>query len=336
MWAKLGVKITKVCSGLKFKEKVWLKSHIDMNTKLRAAATNEADKDMYKLLNNAVFGKTCENLLKRTDYHLVSSRKEALKLIAKPIFKDYTIYNERLAGIHLDPTKVTLNKPSYVGVAILELSKVLMYEFFYFNIKARYGDLAKLLMTDTDSLFVRIETKDWYDDIREDVPTMYDTNDYPEDHPAGLERVNKKVIDLMKDELKGAAADEFCGTCAKSYAYTINGGICKKKCKGIKKAVVKKAITIEDYEECVLGGKTKNVEQTYFRSHKHEMFTEKIEKVALSPHDDKRVVLPDGIRTLPIGHWRTKHPDLQNFEINTTKLSEKGFLMIFAYNAVRK
>ena len=99
---------------------------------------------------------------------------------------------------------------------------------------------------------------------------------------------------------------------------------------------MKKGITIEDYKECVLGGKSRNVEQSYFRSHKHEMFTEKIIKVALSPYDDKRVVLEDGIRTLPIGHWRTKHPDLHDIEINTKKLSEKGSLMSFAYNGILK
>ena len=170
-----------------------------MNTELRAASTNDADKDMYKLLNNAVFGKTCENLFKRTDYRLVSSRKQSLDLIAKLTFKDYTVYNEKLAGIHLDPCSVTLNKPSYVGVAVLEISKVLIYEFYYKKVKATYGDRATFLMTDTDSLFIRKETDDWYDDIREGVPTWYDTSAYPKDHLAGLPRVNKKVIGMMKD-----------------------------------------------------------------------------------------------------------------------------------------
>ena len=120
-----------------------------MNTELRAAATDDADKDMYLLLNNAVFGTTCESLFKRTDYRLVSSRKEALKFIAKPTFRDYIVYNEKLAGIHLDPSSVTLNKPSYVGVAVLELSKVYMYRFHYEEVKARYGESAQNLFTRT-------------------------------------------------------------------------------------------------------------------------------------------------------------------------------------------
>ena len=165
LYKKLGVKITRVHKALKFNESAWLKPYIDLNTKLRAAATNDADKDKFKSLNNAVFGKTCENLLGRTEYQLVGSRKEALKYISKPTFKDYTVYNETLAGIHLDPSKVILNKPSYVGIAVLELSKILMYDFFYHNVKARYGGRAQLLMTDTDSLLLGIETDDWYEDI---------------------------------------------------------------------------------------------------------------------------------------------------------------------------
>ena len=123
LYKQLGVKITKIQEGLCFEEKAWLKPYIDLNTDLRAKSTNDADKDMYKLLNNTVFGKTCENLLNRTEYRLVNSRDEALKLIGKPNFKDYTEYSESLAGIHLDPYSITLDKPSYVGIAILELSK---------------------------------------------------------------------------------------------------------------------------------------------------------------------------------------------------------------------
>ena len=126
---------------------------------------------------------------------------------------------------------MTLNKPSYVGIAVLELSKTLMYEFFYFNIKARYVDRARLLMTDTDSLLLEIETNDWYEDIREEVLTMYDTSAYPKNHPAGLPRVNKKVIGLMKDEYKGRTISEYAGTCSKSYALTVSEypGMCDKK-----------------------------------------------------------------------------------------------------------
>ena len=192
-----------------------------------------------------------------------------------------------------------------------------MYNFHYEEVKARYGDRATLQFTDTDSLSYHIETEDWYDDIREDVPTKYDTSNYPEDHPAGLPRMNKKVIGMMKDELKGRTMIKFCVNRAKSYSYVVGEyagtsgkSFCKKKCKGIKEGVIKKHLTFEDFEACVLHKVFKTVEQTSFRSHKHEMHTEQARKSALSPYDDKRVVLSDGVRILPIGHWRTKHPAL--------------------------
>ena len=355
MYKKLGVKITRVHQALKFDESAWLKPYIDLNTKLRASATNDADKDMYKLLNNAVFGKTCENLLGRTEYQLVGSRKQALKYISKPTFKDYTEYNETLAGIHLDPSKVILNKPSYVGIAVLELSKTLMYDFFYHNVKARYGSRAQLQMTDTDSLLLEIQTDDWYDDIRDEVKTLYDTSAYPGNHPAGLPRMNKKVIGLWKDEYKGRTVSEYAGTCSKSYALTLSDypGMCKKnfcdggckekncigngggkKCKGAKKTVVKKGITLEDYKKCVFNQQSKDITQLCFRTHDHEMFTEKISKVVLSPKDDKRVILSDGIRTLPIGHWRTRHKNLGNVQMNIKKLAQKGSLMNLALYSI--
>ena len=188
---------------------------------------------MYKLLNNAVFGKTCENLFGRTEYQLVGSRKQALKYISKPTFKDYTVYNETLAGIHLDPSKVVLNKTSYVGIAVLDLSKTLMYDYFYNNVKAKYGNRARLQMTDTDSFLLEVQTEDWYDDIRDEVPTLYDTSAYPENHPAGLPRVNKKVIGLMKDEYKGRTVNEYAGTCSNSYAVTLSDypGMCDGGCR---------------------------------------------------------------------------------------------------------
>ena len=191
-YVKLGGKLTKVHNGVKFEQKKWLKSYIDLNTELGAKATNEADKNMYKLINNAVFGKTCENLFETTKFELVSTRDRGLKLIAKPQFKSYTIYNEKLVGKLLEPPKVKLDKPSYVGVSILDISKIYMYDFHYNDVKARYGNRTTLNFTDTDSLCYTFETDDWYDDIRDDVPTKYDTSAYLKNHPSGLPKINKK------------------------------------------------------------------------------------------------------------------------------------------------
>ena len=168
-------------------------------------------------------------------------------------------------------TTIKLHKPIYLGMSILDLSKTLMYDFHYNHIKKKYGDHANLLFTDTDSLCYDIQTEDFYDDIRNDVLSMYDTSAYPADHPAGLPQVNKKVIGLMKDEACRRQIEEFVGLRSKLYAFKIHSyntmcndvncaGTCGKpgcvgrggkKCKGIKKCVVKKQLDIEDYKDCV-------------------------------------------------------------------------------------
>ena len=229
-----------------------------------------------------------------------------------------------------------------------------MYDYFYNNVKAKYGDRARLQMTDTDSFLLEIQTEDWYDDIRDEVPTLYDTSAYPENHPAGLPRMNKKVIGLWKDEYKGRTVNEYAGTCSKSYALTLSDypGMCGKdfcdggcrvktcignggkKCKGAKKAVVKKGITLEDYKNCVFNLQSKSVVQLCFRTHDHEMFTEKMSKVALSPKDDKRVILSDGTHTVPHGHWRAKHEGLEYVQLNLKRLAQKGSLMNLALKAI--
>ena len=119
--------ITKFHRGISFKEEPWLKSYIDLNTKLRAEAKNDFEKDFFKLMNNSVFGKTMENIRKRVDVRLVNDRKKAEKLAAKPTFKHLTIFDaENLIAIHMKRTKLTFNKPVYCGMSILDISKTLM------------------------------------------------------------------------------------------------------------------------------------------------------------------------------------------------------------------
>lgn len=348
LYARLGVVVEKVHRGLAFDESTFLAPYIEKNTQLRMQEKYSFEKDFFKLLNNSVFGKSCENLFNRVDVRLVSERKKALKLIARPTFKQYTIYDESLVGIHMRVSKVKLNKPSYIGVAVLDLSKTLIYDFHYNYIKSMYGEKAKLLFIDTDSLCYHIETEDFYKDIAKDVPRWFDTSDSPKDHPAGLPIRNKKVIGKMKDEVGGKIITEFAGVRAKCYAYRIDNpdktcdckGKCKgkcigdKKCKGVKTGVVTTEITFNDYRGCVLKGTEKYITQNVFRSRAHNVFTENLKKKALCAKDDKRVILKDGIQTLPIGHWRTKHPDLHNINIDVKKISEKGCLINLAYNAI--
>ena len=202
LYKSLGLKITKVHRGIKFEQSTWLKRYIDLNTKLRTKATNDFEKDFFKLMNNSVFGKTMENIRNRVDIKLVTSEKVAHKLIIKPNYLRRTIFTENLVAVHMKKTKLLFDKPIYLGMCILDLSKSLMYDFHYNYIKQKYSQKAKLLMTDTDSLMYEIETEDFYKDINPDVHRLFDTSNFPEDHSSGITTgVNKKVIECSKMKL---------------------------------------------------------------------------------------------------------------------------------------
>ena len=305
LYESLGMKVSKIHRGIKFEESDWMKPYIDLNTDLRAKAKNESEKDFFKLMNNSVFGKTIENLRKRVDVSLVNSEKNAKRLTAKPNFKHRTIFSENLCAIEMRKTQIYFNKPVYLGMCILDLSKTLMYDFHYNYIKPKYDERAKLLFTDTDSLAYEIQTEDFYRDISPDVEAMFDTSDFSESHPSGiLVGANKKVVGMFKDEAGGKIIEEFVGLRAKLYSYKMFEGKKKekKKCKGVKHAVVKKTITFDDYKRCLFSGKNQYRQMNVFKNRKHEIFTEEVNKVALSGDDDKRIILPDKVHTLAYGH----------------------------------
>ena len=196
-----------------------------------------------------------ENIRKPTNIKLVTNREAYLKAVMKPNFKSGVRFGPNLMGCEMGKIKVVMNKPGYLGQAILNLSKIVMYEFHYDHMKRKYND-DKLTLSymDTDSLIYSIETDDFYKDIAEDVKDRVDTIGYNPDRPLPV-GLNKKVIDLMKDELGGEIMTEFITLRPKMYAYK-TGNSESKKCKGIKKCVVKKTISFEDYKACLFSGET--------------------------------------------------------------------------------
>ena len=278
-----------------------------MNTTLRAKAKIEFEKDFFKLMNNAVFGKTMENIRNRADIELVDNKEKAktIRLAAKPNFRHCTIFDENLVAIHMKKINLTFNKPVYLGMCILDLSKTLMYDFHYNYIKKKYGSKAKLLFTDTDSLCYVIETEDFYKDISGDVEAKFDTSNYAKCHPSGIPvGVNKKVIGMFKDECGGKVMQEFVELRAKLYSYKMYEGQEQKRCKGVKQSVVRNKISFEDYKICLFSRKEQMRKTNVIRSHKHVVYTEEVNKVVVSADDDKRVILKDGIHTLAIGHYQ--------------------------------
>ena len=281
-----------------------MKPYIELNTNLRTASNNNFGKNFFKLMNNSVFGKTMENIRNRQDIKLVTTPEQAAKLINKPNYKSRTIFCENLAAIHMGKTEIRFNKPIYVGMAILDISKNLMYDFHYNYIKPKYGDKAKLLFTDTDSLEYAIETDDFYKDIEPDIESRFDTSNYPADHKGIKLRTNKKVIGMMKDETAGEEIAEFVGLRSKLYSNKMDDEREVKTCKGIKKSL-KNRITHQDYKNCLFKGIKLMGKMNVIRSHKHQIYTETVNKIALSRDDDKRVIQEDGVHTLAIGYQKS-------------------------------
>ena len=242
-----GLVLEKIYRVIELKQSAWMKEYIDFNTKLRTAAKNDFETDFYKLMNNSVFGKAMENIRKHRNIKLVNNEEEYLRNVMKPNIKSGMLLGSDLMGCEMGKVKVVMNKPVYLGQAILDLSKTIMYEFHYDYMKRKYDDnKLTLCYMDTDSLIYNIETDDFYKDTADDVESRFDTSGYVPDQPLPI-GLNKKVIGLMKDELGGEIMKEFVTLRPKMYSYKV-GNSESKKCKGIKKCVVKKTISFNDYK----------------------------------------------------------------------------------------
>ena len=203
-----GLKFKKIHRIIEFNQEAWLKPYIEMNTELRKLAKNDFEKYLFKLMNNSVFGKTMVNIRKHRDIKLVTTDKKRSKLISEPNYHTINYNSEDLSIIEMNKTKVKMNKPIYLGLSILEISKLLMYEFWYDYMKPKYGNNVKLCYMDTNSFIMNIKTEDFYKDIADDVEKRFDTSNCEVSRPLPTGK-NKKVIGLMKDELGGKIITEF-------------------------------------------------------------------------------------------------------------------------------
>ena len=237
------------------------------------------------------------------------TEEKYLKTVMKPNFKSGVVFGENLMGCEMGKIKVVMKKPVYIGQAILDLSKIIIYEFHYDYMVPKYDlEKLKLCYMDKDSLVYKIKTEDFYTDIADDVPARFDTSGYCPNRPLPV-GLNKKVIGLMKDELGGKIMTEFVALRPKLYSYKKLDGSEDKKCKGIKKCVVKKTLTFEDYKTCLFIDYTEYRSQLMFRSSKHEVHTMEVNKVTLNRDDDKRISRKDGISTFA----RSQRFELESF-----------------------
>ena len=272
-----------------------------MNTELGKVEENDFKKDFFKLMNNSVFGKTMENIRKHRDIKLVTTNKKRSKLVSEPNYHTINYISEDLSIIEMNKTRVKMNKPIYLGLSILDINKILMYEFWYDYMKLKYHDNVKLCYMDTDSFIMNIKTEDFCKDISNDVEKRFDTSNYEVNRPL-LTGKNKKVIGLMKDELGGKIITEFVTLRLKTYSYLTDDCKEDKKAKGTKKCVIKRMIKFNDYKNCLLKDKVILKSQQRSISKKRDVYPENINKIALSNNDDKRIVLTDKITSYPYGY----------------------------------
>ncbi|XP_031355178.1 uncharacterized protein LOC116179519 [Photinus pyralis] len=302
-----GLILERVHRAINFKQSCWLKPYIDLNARLRAQATNAFEKNLYKLLNNANFGKTMENVRNHRIIKLVtrwSGRYGANYYISQPNFHSREIFDDELLAIELSKTEILFNKPLYVGMAILEISKTRMYDFHYNFMQHQFSDdRLKLLYMDTDSLVYEMVCDDAYELIRANI-SRFDTSDYPENNIYNIPRCNGKVLGMMKDELGGRIITDWVALASKMYSYkTMDSDNDVMKLKGIRDYIVKNRLSFNDYLECLRSGITKSVTQSSIISKNHHVYSMEQHKIALSNNDNKRYLMPNGIDTLPWGHY---------------------------------
>ena len=271
-----------------------------MNIELRKKTENDFEKDFFKLMNNSVFGKTMENVRRYRDTKLATTDKRRSQLVSEPNYHATKRFSENLLAIEMKKTKVKMNQPVYLGLSILEISKTLMYEFWYDYMKRKYSDNVKLCYMDTDSFIMHIKTKDFYKDISDDIEKRFDTSNYEVNRPLPTGK-NKKVIGLMKDELGGKIMTELVALRPKTFSYLMKDGWSDKKAKRTKKSVIKRRLKFNDYRDCLLNNEIILNSQQRLKSERHDAYTEEIDKIALSSNDDKRLQTFDRITSYTYG-----------------------------------
>ena len=297
MALSLGYELVKVNKVLEYKQDNFLKKYIMLNTELRTKASNDFEKDFYKLMNNSVYGKTMENVRNRINFRLVSSEEQALRV---KNMKRFTPFDDELCGVHIQKTKVILNKPIYLGQNILDDSKVLMSDFHYnFMYEKIKQENIKLLFTDTDSLCYNIKNENIFD-IMKNNKSYFDLSNYDKRHEL-YDKINNKVIGKFKNQ-SPIQIKEFLGLRSKLYSYILDGETkSDNKCKGVK-GYIGETFDIKDYIKCNETHESKTINQNSIRSYKHQLYTETISKIALSCFDDKRYIENDNINTYSFGH----------------------------------
>ena len=253
-------------------------------------------------MNNSVFGKAMENVRNHRDIKLVTSNKRRKRLVSEPSYHSHKKFSEHLMAIEMKKIRVKMTKPLYLGVSILDISKILIYQFWYDYTNPKYGDRAKLCYTDTNSFIIYIKTEDFSEDISNDVERWFDTSNYDKNNKRRLPiGKNKTGPGLSKDELGGKIITVAVALRPKTYAYLMDDGSNHKKVKGTKKWVIKQKLMFQNYRDCLLNNKTVYRSPEILKSYYQDVYPEEVNKIALSSNDDKRLQTFDRITAHPYG-----------------------------------
>ena len=287
------MKLTKIHRVLKFKQCDWMKKYIDFNTKKRMNAANVSEKDFFKLMINCVYGKGMENLRKRINVRLVNNEKDFLKYTSRPTHITHKTFGKDYAAIHGIKPVLIINKPTYIGFSVQDLSKWKMYVFHYNFIKKPFD--AELLFTDADSLTYEIKSKNVYEEFFKQ-KDLFDFSNYSKDSKF-FNETNKKVIGKMKDEFGGIIITEFAGLKSKMYSIKKIDGKEHNTVKGVSTAT-----EFNNFKDVLFNKKIIRNKMKRIQSKKHKLGTYETDKNFLSCFEDKRYVLDDGIYTLSYFH----------------------------------
>ena len=294
LYVSLGLRVKKIHAGIIFKQGPIMKSYVDFNSEKRAQATNKFDTDFYKLLSNSLYGKTIENPEKRSKVKLCSESSTYENYIGKPNFKNAKRINSKLVGVEMKYSSIKINKPFYIGMSILDLSKWHMYNFHYNVMKAIFSDRVHLLYTDTDSFIYEISSADVYEELRPHARDYFDFSNYQESH-------------MLKNESASKCITEFVGLRSKMHSFMFDDKKDVSKAevrvaKGVQKSVIFNDLRFSTYLNCLWNDEVKEHNFKTIRSMKHSVATYTQSKITLCPFEDKRYLL-DAINSLPYGHY---------------------------------
>lgn len=315
-----GIILTKIHRILTFLEKPWLSSFVKFNADRRQESLTTFHQKFFKMTNNAVFGRSCMNKRKRIELKLVKNQASARKFLRRPTFKFFNRITESLYTFALNPSSIILDTPIYIGFTVLELSKLIMFDFHYNKMKLFFPN-TKLLASDTDSFIYEITTcGDLYAKLQK-FKSEFDFSDYPSEGKPSIVALrsndNKKVLLKYKDELCGKQATSFIGLSSKCYSLEI-GNTSKATAKGVKTCIRKQFLNHDIYKDVLFSQKRVYSTALYIRNklsceEDQALCTIELKKNALSCFDSKRYIRSDGIKTYAFGHYRTKSNDVQEF-----------------------